>query len=598
MAVASPNDTLQQGLSFEIKIGGKALPKDLIPMSIKIRMEVNKIAKASVAIIGGNSYENTFEESEKDIFAPGKEIEISIGYGEKNTKVFTGVIVKHKLRISEGYLSYASRSLVVLEASDKAVKMTLGKKSDIYEAKKDSDILNTIISGAGLTKKVGTTDVEHAFLCRHECSDWEFLINRSTANGMIVLNSQNKITVETPSVSGTAIAKIIYGKDTYSFEGELDSISQLQSLETLAYDIFNEKEIKQSSSEPSNLDKPGSINGKTLGKVSAPDKSSKHRLVPIDTVELKAIADAELTLSRLKRLKGEMTFRGMPSINLGSLLTLEGFGKLFNGLVYVTGVEHLVENGEYVTKASFGLQDLPNVERLSPLNYLPTISGLHVGIVKKIDEDPDKKNRIQVLIPTLKNSGKGIWANLSHFYANNNAGSFFVPELNSEVILGFINDDPRFPVVLGSLYSKNNKPKEKMTKDNYIKSIVTKAGIRLEFEDKEKVFTVLTPGKNKLVISDKDKGLKLEDQNGNIIQTSDKGISITSKKKITISTSDKIAISGNKGIDITSSTGDVSQEGKNLNSKAKSKLNINASAGADIKSSGVVNIKGSMVNIN
>jgi uncharacterized protein involved in type VI secretion and phage assembly len=221
-----------------------------------------------------------------------------------------------------------------------------------------------------------------------------------------------------------------------------------------------------------------------------------------------------------------------------------------------------------------------------------------VGIVKKIDADPDKKNRIQVMIPSLKNSGSGLWAMLGHFYANKSAGSFFIPELNSEVIIGFIDNDPRFPVVLGSLYSKNNTPKETFTADNNIKAIVTKAGIRLEFDDKDKVFTILTPGKNTLVISDKSKGVKIEDQNGNVINTDASGISITSKKDIKLTASGNLELKGTKGITINSSSGDVKVDGKNVNLSGKAKVELSGSSGTDIKSSGTVTIKGSMVSIN
>jgi len=599
MAAKSPNDSLQLGVSFEIKIGGKALAKELVVMKINVKYDVNKIAKASVSIIGGNTYESIFPESETADFEPGKEIVISIGYAEKNTEVFSGIIVNHRLSVGEGYLNYASRSLVVLEAADKAIKMTLEKKSDLYEKKKDSDLITTVVSGAGLAKKIEATTLQHDFIARHHCTDWEFVLNRAAANGLLVFNSENKITVEKPKISGTEKVLIIYGKDVYSFHGNLDAVKQLQQLEALTYDNYEEKEITQTGSEPADLDKPGTVNGKKLGKVAAPEKLKWNAHVPIQTKELKAWADASLVLSRLKRVKGEMSFRGMTDLVLGSLIKLDGFGKLFNGLVYVTGVEHRVENGEFVTKISFGLrEDLLKSSNGAELEIIPPISGLHIGIVKKIDADPDKKNRIQVMIPSLKNSGTGLWAMLGHFYANKNAGSFFVPELNSQVIIGFLDNDPRFPVVLGSLYSKINTPKETFTKENNIKAIVTKAGIRLEFDDKDKVFTVVTPGKNTLVISDKDKGVKIEDQNGNVFTTNDKGVTMTSKKDIKVTATGKLELSGSKGVVLSSSGGDVKVEGKNINLKASAKVEVNGSAGADIKSSGTVNIKGSMVNVN
>jgi phage protein D len=599
MASKSPNDSLQLGISFEIKIGGKALPTELVVMKIHVKTDVNKVAKATVSIIGGNSYENTFTESEVADFEPGKEISISVGYAEKNTQVFSGIVVKHRLSISEGYLTFASRSLVVLEASDKAIKMTLEKKSDLYEKKKDSDVINTIVSGAGLTKKVDATTLQHDFISRHNCTDWEFILNRAAANGMVVFNSENKITVELPKISGTEDVTIIYGKDAYSFHASLDAVKQLQQLESLTYDIYEEKEITQTGAEPAQLDKPGTIDGKKLGKVVAPGKLKWNVLVPIQTTELKALADAAMVLSRLKRISGEVSFRGMTELILGSLISLEGFGKLFNGLAYVTGVEHRVENGEFITKVTFGLKDeWLKSSNGSDFQLIPPISGLHVGIVKKVDADPDEKNRIQVMIPSLKNSGSGLWAMLGHFYANKSAGSFFIPELNSEVIIGFIDNDPRFPVVLGSLYSKNNTPKEAFTEENNIKAIVTKAGIRLEFDDKDKVFTILTPGKNTLIISDKSKGVKIEDQNGNVINTDASGISITSEKDIKLTASGNLELKGSKGIVISSSSGDTKVDGKNVNLKANAKVVLDGSSGADIKSSATVNIKGSMVNIN
>ena len=597
-AAKSPDDSLQTVISFEVKVGGSALPTGMVVLKLDVKLEVNKIARAYISILGGKSYENLFPESEEAIFAPGKDVEISIGYAQKNVKVFSGIITKHSLDISTNYLSYSSRNLLLLEASDKAIKMTVGKKSEIYEAKKDSDIITTLLSTAGLTKTVTATTLSHTLISRHNCSDWEFMLNRAKANGMVILNAMGAVTVIAPKSSGTAALTVTYGKDIKTFRGDLDASSQLQGVEAINYDIYSELEVKQTGAD-SSFNIPGSITGSELGKVAAATTVSLNVPVPVLTQELKGHADALLAASRLRRMNGEMSFRGSTDVTLGCYITLAGFGKLFNGLVYITGVEHLVENGQFVTKASFGLKPEIFSATLHPeLNLLPPIAGLHVGIVKKLDADPDKKNRIQVMIPALKSTGSGIWAMLGHFHAGKSSGSFFVPELNSEVIVGFINDDPRFPVVLGSLYSKNNTPLETFTADNFIKSIVTKGGTRLEFEDKDKTFKVITPGKNMIFISDKDKGVKIEDQNGNKIVTSATGISLDSDKDIKITAAGNLELTGTKGVKVTSSSGDVTISGKNATLKGSAKVEVNGSAGADIKSSSAINIKGSMVNVN
>lgn len=594
----SPDDSLQLVTSFDIKVGGKPLPKDIVVMKILVKSEVNKIAKAYLSIAGGKSYENLFPESEIASFAPGKAVDISLGYAQKNVKVFSGIITKHSIDIGMDYLSFSSRNILLLEASDKAIKMTVGKKSELYEKKKDSEIMTTLLSSASLTKKVAATTLKHDVIARHNCSDWEFLLNRAKANGMVVFNSLGAVDVEVPKIMGSEKVTVTYGKDIKTFRGDLDAANQLQQVEGINYDIYNEKVVKQTGKDPK-FDKPGTITGSVLGKVTAATKVSVNIPVPVLSQELKALSDATLMASRLRRMVGEMSFRGTTDVTLGDLVKLAGFGKLFNGLVFITEVEHRVENGQFITKVSFGLK--PSLFQSSPqsgVNLLPPIAGLHVGIVKKLDADPGKKNRIQVMIPSLKSTGNGIWAMLGHFHAGKNSGSFFVPELNSEVIVGFINDDPRFPVVLGSLYSKKNTTKEKFTKDNFIKSIVTKAGTRLEFNDKDKTFKVITPKKNTIFISDKAKGVKIEDQNKNVITTSDKGVTITSKKDIKLTATGKLELKGTKGVVVSSSAGDAKIDGRNVNLKAKVKAEVSGNAGTNIKSSAQVNIKGAMVNVN
>ena len=56
----------------------------------------------------------------------------------------------------------------------------------------------------------------------------------------------------------------------------------------------------------------------------------------------------------------------------------------------------------------------------------------------------------------------------------NQAGIFFYPEVGDEVILGFINDNPDDPIILGSLYNGNSKnPPFSPDEDNSNKAFLT-----------------------------------------------------------------------------------------------------------------------------
>ncbi len=600
-SVLTPLNTSSDPISYTIKINSKELDSELIVMRVDVWGEVNKISRATISIIAGDIHLNTFEESEMADFEPGKDVEISLGFKQTNAIVFKGVVVKHRIEVRAGYERLRTRSVLILECADKAIKMTIGRKSEIFESKKDSDVITTMASTAGLTKTITATTTQHTFLAQYDMTDWDFMLRRAKANGMVVFNAENALTVKEPEVSGTSVATITYGLDTTSFEGEVDSSSQLQGMEAMAWDYFKEADVKQTGAEPSNLSKPGNLVGKTIGKTAAPTTLTLNIKTPIDlTTEVKDLADAGLVESRLKRVRGTVKFRGINKVKLGTIITLSGFGARFNGDVLVTSVRHLIEDGAYSTTAGFGLPGNDHEPDFLDENntWISTIKGLHVGIVKKLDGDPDQKNRIQVNIPSLKGTGDGLWCVLSHFYTTNQAGSFFIPELNTPVIVGFLNEDPRYPVVLGCLYNSKNKPKETLTKDNFVKSFLTKEKLNLKFDDKDKIITIETPGGHNIVISDKEKGISITDKNGNSIVTSDSGITISSKKSITLDSKETIEIKGAKGVTVSASGGDIKLSGKGITASASAKLTVKGNGGADIQSSATVNIKGSMVNIN
>jgi len=600
-SILTPLNTSSNPVSYTIKVNSKELDSELIVMRVDVWGEINKISRAAISIIAGNMHMNTFEESEMTNFEPGKDVEISLGYKQANAIVFKGIIVKHRIEVRAGYERLRTRSVLILECADKAIKMTIGRKSEIFESKKDSDVITTMASTAGLSKTITATTTKHSFLAQYDITDWDFMLRRAKANGLVVFNAENALTVKKPEVSGNSVATITYGLDSTSFEGEVDSSSQLQGMEALAWDYFKETNVKQTAAEPSNLSKPGNLVGKTIGKTAAPTTFTLNVKTPIDlTTEVKDLADAGLVESRLKRVRGTVKFRGINKVKIGTIITLAGFGARFNGDTLVTSVRHLVEDGAYSTTAGFGLPGNDHEPDFLDENntWISAIKGLHVGIVKKLDGDPDQKNRIQVNIPSLKGTGDGLWCVLSHFYTTNQAGSFFIPELKTPVIVGFLNEDPRYPVVLGCLYNSKNKPKETLTKDNFVKSFITKEKLNLKFNDKDKIITIETPGGHNIVISDKEKGISITDKNGNSIVTSESGIKITSKKSIVLDSKETIEIKAAKGVTVSASGGDIELSSKGITAKASAKLAVKANGGADIQSSATVNIKGSMVNIN
>ena len=594
------DETIFEPLSFTIKVNGSNLDAKYSVQKIYTEKELNKISKAQIAITGGNPYMSSFEESEDENFTPGNEIEILLGYNQNNKTVFKGIIEKIRISLKDGYITKPWKSQLVIECVDKATKLLNSFTTEIYEDKLDSEIISALTKDvSGLTTTVDATTTTYPFLPKYGINDWEFILERAEMNSYVVINSDNKLDIKKPSNPDSSNVTIKNGEGTISFDAQINSGNQLADLTINAWDIFKDSTNTNKAEEPDLTENDKLKASKITANTSATEINLNFPQI-IEQAEVKVLSNAYLQKMRLKRMVGRAKFKGINDLELGQSLKLEGFGKNFDGDVYISSLINRVENGEYITEIGFGIRnDLFKNQSNSTNTGFKKISGLHIGTVKKIDSDPLNQNRIQVQIPSFKNSGNGIWARLTHFYTSAEAGSFFFPEVDSQVVISFIGEDPRFPVVIGGLYTSTNSPYKTIDDQNSFKAILSKSKLKLEFDDINKIITIQTPENNSIVLDESNKKITITDQNENQIETNPDGISITSAKDLKLSASGTITLDADKGVIANGKGGDgIKLNGNNVKIEAQSKLTAKGTSGIDITASGAVKVEGSAVNIN
>jgi uncharacterized protein involved in type VI secretion and phage assembly len=174
-----------------------------------------------------------------------------------------------------------------------------------------------------------------------------------------------------------------------------------------------------------------------------------------------------------------------------------------------------------------------------------------------------------------------------------------MPEQGDEVIVGFMNDDPDFPVIIGSLYSKKRKPTSDYTPDekNTKKAIVTSSLLTVEFDDENKIITIKTPAENIICISDKDESITITDQHKNSGTFSADVISLDSKSDISIKAAGNIDV--HAGGNLTMKAGaNVDVSGMQISNSADTSFSAKGNATAELSTSGQCTVKGAMVMIN
>lgn len=593
----SPEKDSEGVIKLTVYSNGTKLEDTVQIVNVQVEKAVNVIPVARLVVLDGDMPSQDFPLSNADSFKPGTEIKIAAGYRDQEETLFEGIVVKHSMKITgENY------SRLLIECRDKAVAMTIGRKNANYVDSKDSDVFSTLIGNcSGLSADVTATDTQHAELVQYYCTDWDFLLSRAEVNGSLVIVDDAKVTVAPPDTSSSAVLAVGYGIDLMEFHAEIDARSQFSQVTGACWDPSTHEVVEQVAGVET-LNSQGNLSGTDLAEVLGVSSFQLQTPVTMESSALKEWAHSQQVKAGLSRIRGRMRFQGSAKAKPGTLIELSGVGERFNGDVFVSAVAHEIVDGNWTTDVEFGMSPQWFAERRDltappAAGLVPGVEGLHIGIVMKLDGDPEEQNRIQVKVPVLQTETQGVWARLATFYASSGFGEFFIPEIGDEVILGYLNNDPAHPVILGSVYSAKHAPPYELAAENNIKAVVTRSNLKLEFDDENKVITVTTPAGNKIVVSDQDESILIQDQTDNKVELSTSGINIESPKDIKITATGKMALTSTGEMSLSSSA-DLKASGLNIEASADIGMTAKGGASAEVSAGGNTTIKGTMVMIN
>lgn len=208
------------------------------------------------------------------------------------------------------------------------------------------------------------------------------------------------------------------------------------------------------------------------------------------------------------------------------------------------------------------------IETGARANSVGRVTGVVVGIVTN-NQDEEGMGRVKVRFPWLSDEDESYWARIVSPGSGGGHGIFFLPEVDTEVLVVFAHGDVRFPYVLGSLWNgKDAPPLSNDDGENNVRLIRSRSGHEIRLTDEangEKIEIVDKSGKNSIVFD-----------------TTKNSISITSDKDITL----------------TAAQGTIKLDAQKIEINSTADARMEAGAGLDIKASATMNIKGAMVNIN
>jgi Rhs element Vgr protein len=365
--------------------------------------------------------------------------------------------------------------------------------------------------------------------------------------------------VAPPDTSTAPVLTLTYGQSILDFRADMDASTQYapSAIQSFAWDPASQQ-LAQSSQGQADVTTPGNISSEQLAQVFNVSDYVQQTAGAMTTSELTQWSSAELLKQQLAKIRGSARFQGSALAVPGCMVTLAGLGSRFNGDGYVSGVHHRLAEGLWRTTVELGLSPnwfaavTPQITAPGASGQLPPANNLQSGTVQQIDTDPDGEYRVLVLLPLLQAaSGVGVWARFGSFYASNGIGSCFYPEIGDEVVVAFLSGDPRYPVILGSLYSKANPPPNTPESTNNIKTLMSKSKMHIDFIEDKQTVQMVTPANQSIILDDSSNSVTITDKNGNSITMNESGIAIKSASDITMSATGSITITAQSALSAT-----------------------------------------------
>ena len=283
------------------------------------------------------------------------------------------------------------------------------------------------------------------------------------------------------------------------------------------------------------------------------------------------------------------------------------------GKFRIVGIEHEVRRDGHYSNSFVGVPDgtvhipVPDVKRPLALPELATV---------KENNDDKGQGRVKVAFDWQKNGKTTNWIRVQTPNAGvsgavpKNRGWVFVPEIGDQVMVSYEHGNPDRPYVTGSVFhSGSGKGGDK---DNKVKSIITRSGNAIVFDDETGSIVITDQtGKQLIMLDGTDaitvmakKSITLTNEAESVIVMDDKSIGLQAdtialegRKSVTL-------LSGNECMVLSSEKSIISSSGTNIKQEAAKDYDVAAKNGTVngvnlmIEGKGNVTVSGGIVKFN
>lgn len=343
---------------FQVKVAGRPLGQGFIRdiLSVTYKDNIKEIDSFEITINNWDAERRAFKYSDSDLFNPGKEVELWMGYyGEQRQRLMIrGTITALRPSFPSG-----GGSTLGVSGLNVLHKLRDTHRTVVYEKMTDAEIAKQIGNPDRLNIKIKTDGVDdttrYDYIIQDNEYDIIFLMQRARRIGYDLL-------VEEEGTDGQSVPTVLlfkrsvdvrqityqltYGRTLIEFKPELTTANQVSEVTVRGWDSLNKKKIEYTA-------KRTNISVKSEEAIEQSFKQRREVIAtkPIQSEEeAKTLATRTLEENAKDMVKGSGSTVGLTSLRAGTVLQIDGLGDRFSGRYFVTGTTHSIGDGGYTTQ--------------------------------------------------------------------------------------------------------------------------------------------------------------------------------------------------------------------------------------------------------
>jgi phage protein D len=348
--------------TFQVKVAGRPQGQDVIRdiVQVSYKDNIQEIDGFDITINNWDADRRTFKYSDSDLFDPGKELELWMGYHGKDR---LRLMVRGQITTLRPAFPASGAPSLAISGLNILHKLRTKQESHAYEGQTDSQIAQQIGTRLGVDIKPtrASGEKKYDFLFQDNQYDILFLLERARRIGYELVveekgqNGQSSPSAMTfgPSTDTRRVTyQLTYGKSLIEFKPELTTANQIGEVTVRGWDPVNKKKIEYTAKRSEIAIKGvGSAGNQQAIEQSFNQRKEIIATKPIESDdEAKTLAIQTLQDNAKEMVKGGGSTVGLPDLRAGCVVQINGLGTRFSGRYFVTATTHAMGDGGYTTQ--------------------------------------------------------------------------------------------------------------------------------------------------------------------------------------------------------------------------------------------------------